>query len=105
MFFWPSGDSDTVRIVALSVAAGLIVTTATIGAGVHTGPNPLSMIGGFATAAAYMMLVVLLGKVVERSLHPGTDWLSTIEESPIALAVLCAGTLLAFAIVAVFSTP
>jgi hypothetical protein len=63
------------------------------------------MLGGFATAAAYMALVILLGKAVERCLHPGTDWLSVIEEKPVALAVLCGAALIAFAIVAVVSVP
>lgn len=73
--------------------------------GVHTGADALGLLGGFLTAAGYMALMVIGMVALERTLHPGVQWLDVIEEDPKALALFWGAALISFALVTAIAIP
>jgi hypothetical protein len=90
------------RFLALLVliSAAIYLTAS----GVHE-VSYLALAGGYATAAGYMLLVGGGLLALERTLHPGEDWLSIVEEDPIAVAIVLAGTLISFALITAYAVP
>jgi len=91
-----------VRILGASLAIilGLWLTSS----GVHE-VSIAALTGGYVTAAGYMLLVSVALIAVERTLHPGVDWLTLVEEDPRAVATVLAGALIAFALITAYAVP
>lgn len=86
-------------MLSLVAAAGVYMTSHTVHS--PTVGDWLGLVGGYVTAAAYVMLTIALVFLFERMIFPGVDFFEEIvRERNLALAVLLGLALIAFAIAA-----